>query len=309
MNPWDTLVAAGRITADAPLGVLTTYKLGGQASWGAEVDSVDDFKAVVLEANERRLEILMLGRGSNIVVADTGWDGLVIRLGGSFRDLELAAADSGTVSAGASVSLPVLARATVRAGWGGLEFYVGIPGSVGGAVTMNAGFGGGETAEVVGSASVMDLCTGEITNRSNDELRFGYRQSSVGEFDAVLSATFRVTAADADASRARMREVTHWRKEHQPGGTFNAGSAFKNPLGDFAGRIIDDLGLKGMRRGGVAVSERHGNFFVADPGAAAQDVYDLVHSVRRTVFDATGVLLEPEIRFRGAFRPAPEEIA
>ncbi len=294
-----------RMARDVLLSDETTYRCGGPARFFFEARSVEDVVAAHRFAGDNGLEVLVLGRGSNLVVADAGFAGVVVRLGGDLAGIDLL--DDGLVDAGAAVPLPVLARTAVRAGRGGLEFYVGIPGSVGGAVRMNAGCFGSETGDVVVSARV--LRGEEAVTVGSAELGFSYRHSALAPADVVLHARFATTPIDpADGERA-MREVTRWRRDHQPGGTFNAGSVFKNPPGDAAGRIIDELGLKGFRVGGAAVSDRHANFFVADPGAAAQDIYDLVWAVRRRVGEATGVWLEPEIRFAGSFRRSGDEEA
>ena len=170
---------------------------------------------------------------------------------------------------------------------------------------MNAGFYGTETAEVLVSASILDIGSGSVADREGADLGFGYRTSNVTDRDLVLGASFSVEPGEVDRMSALMREAIRWRRDNQPGGTLNAGSVFRNPPGDAAGRIIDSLGLKGMRRGGAHVSVRHANFFVADPGATAQDVHDLVDAVRARVRDETGILLEPEVRFAGRFRSGP----
>lgn len=143
--------------------------------------------------------------------------------------------------------------------------------------------------------------TGERSTRTPSDLELGYRSSNLGSDQIVTSARFATSPCTRPEAEARIREITRWRKQHQPGGTFNAGSVFKNPSGDAAGRLIDETGLKGFRCGGVAVSEIHANFFTADEDATAQDVWDLVWAVRRRVGEATGVWLVPEIRFAGAF--------
>ncbi len=205
------------------------------------------------------------------------------------------------VTAGAAVSLPRLARETVKNDRGGLEWCVGIPGSVGGAVRMNAGGHGSDTAGSLVTATVLELETLDARHMSAADLELEYRHSALTDGEVVLDATFRTVDQDREAGEAHLREITRWRKEHQPGGTFNAGSVFKNPPGDAAGRIIDELGLKGFRVGGAQVSTRHANFFEADRSASARDVYELVAEVRRRVKGATGIDLEPEIRFIGSF--------
>ena len=301
MTTWETLRADGHIVPRVDIGEFTTYKLGGRARWFCEPGSVEIARDATRAAVERGVDIQLLGRGSNLVISDRGFDGLVVRLAGEFRTVRIDR-ESGSVTAGAAVALPLLARRVAREGLGGLEFYVGIPGSVGGAVAMNAGFYGTETSDVLISASILDTRSGSVTDREVAGLGFGYRTSNVGEDELVLGASFFVRPAAADEVSALMREAIRWRRHNQPGGTLNAGSVFRNPPGDAAGRLIDSLGLKGMRRGGAYVSHRHANFFVADPGSTAQDVYDLVSAVRRLVRDKTGTVLEPELRFAGRFR-------
>jgi UDP-N-acetylmuramate dehydrogenase len=289
------LAARGLVERDHALAGMTTYKFGGPARWYAEVETMEQLAAVV---GTGYVPFVVLGRGSNVVISDHGYDGLVVKLGGEFTEIDIGAE---LVEAGAAASLPRLARACAAAGRGGLEFYVGIPGSVGGAVVMNAGGHGSDTAEWLVDATVLDTLTGQVTSENPSELQLSYRHSRLTETDVVLRARFRTLPRDRERSEDLMREITTWRREHQPGGTFNAGSVFKNPSGDAAGRLIDACGLKGLTVGGVSVSERHANFFVADDTATAQDVYDLVAAVRRQVRDRTGVSLEPEIRFIGDF--------
>ncbi|NNF69494.1 MAG: UDP-N-acetylmuramate dehydrogenase [Acidimicrobiia bacterium] len=299
MNPLTALVADGTLKESAELSAFTTYKFGGSARWLAEVGDDETLHRLVggLEAHGD-VEVAVVGRGSNLVVSDRGFDGVVIRLVGDYLAID---ADATPVTAGGAAPLPLLARDTVKAGRGGLEFFVGIPGSVGGAVRMNAGGHGTETADILVEAEVVDLRSGSRSRRSSEDLELRYRHSNLDTHELVTRAWFDTTAQDPEIGERRLREITQWRKEHQPGGTFNAGSVFKNPPGDYAGRIIDDLGLKGFRVGGASVSERHANFFVADPATSAQDIHDLVMEVRSRVSAATGIDLEPEIVFLGEF--------
>ncbi len=299
MSGFAPLVDDGLVAEHVPLGPLTTYRFGGPAQWYAEVESATDLERVLAARRDAGVDLLMLGRGSNLLVADTGYPGVVVRLGGDFAVVSIAT--DGIVVAGGAVSLPMLARHAAKAGRGGLEWYVGIPGSVGGALRMNAGGHGSDTGEWLLDAEVMDAGTGDITTRDVAGLDLSYRHSNLTDADIVLSARYRSIARDPAEAEALIRQITRWRREHQPGGTLNAGSVFKNPPGDAAGRIIDAAGLKGYRCGGAAVSERHANFFVAEAGACAQDIYDLVWAVRRRVGEAVGVWLEPEIRFAGVF--------
>ncbi|GIU92926.1 MAG: UDP-N-acetylenolpyruvoylglucosamine reductase [Acidimicrobiia bacterium] len=286
------------VVRNADLAPLTTYKMGGPARWLALVDSPDDLVRLSEAWRKAPVPLLFLGKGSNLVVGEKGFPGLVVRLSGQFREIRNRGP---AVRAGAAVPLPILARETVKAGRLGLEFMVGIPGTVGGAVRQNAGCHGTETRDVLVEAEVYSWSSGETTTRTPDRLGLGYRYSNLGDDETVLSAAFRTRPGDPAEGEATMREISRWRRIHQPGGTLNAGSVFKNPPGDAAGRIIDELGLKGLRIGGVRVSEKHANFFVADPGASPSEVKALVDEVRRRVAEQTGVVLEPEIRFVGEF--------
>lgn len=286
------LVARGIVRERVDLAPLTTYKVGGPARWLLEASGLDDLLSVCPYSGP----VLVIGRGSNLVVADEGFGGLVIRLGSEFADIRI---DDYDLLAGGNVPLPAVARAAARAGVAGLSWMVGVPGSVGGAVRMNAGCFGSDTAAILTVAAVLDVRTGKLDVRPADQLGFHYRSSNLSAHEIVVDAAFAGTPGDPGTLDQEMLEVTRWRREHQPGGTHNAGSVFKNPEGDAAGRIIDDLGLKGTRVGAVSVSDKHANFFVADKGAKAREVYDLVRLVQSRVLEATGVELVPEMVFAG----------
>jgi UDP-N-acetylmuramate dehydrogenase len=263
--------------------------------------SEDDLRALAAVLGERpAVPVLFVGRGSNLLVADEGFAGVAVVVGG---DLERIAVDAerARVDAGAGAALPVVARQAARAGVAGLEFYVGIPGSVGGAVRMNAGGHGAETADVLVQARVLDLAAATVRERDAAGLALGYRRSGLGPREVVVAATFRGRADDPAACEQRIDDIVRWRRAHQPGGQ-NAGSVFVNPPGDAAGRLIDACGLKGLRVGGAVVSEKHANFFVAEPGARADDVVALVRLVQARVEAATGVRLEPELQIVGTPR-------
>lgn len=306
MTTLDDLTSVGVVDRDRRLDGLTTYKFGGPAAWYAEV-TTEDALLGLLEARYAASEpppIFLLGRGSNVVISSSGFPGLVIHLAGDLATVSFE--PSGVVAAGGGASLSRVARAAAAAGRGGLEFYVGIPGTVGGAVVMNAGGHGADTADWLLTARILDVPSGEISERRGEALDLSYRHSNLTSNDIVLAARFRTVGRDPAASDRIMREISRWRRAHQPGGTFNAGSVFKNPEGDSAGRMIDQAGLKGFRRGAVAVSERHANFFVADPDARPEDVFDLVQAVQSRVEAETGVRLVPEIKFIGKFERAAE---
>jgi UDP-N-acetylmuramate dehydrogenase len=294
----EDLVASGQLRRDVPLGPLTTYKSGGPARYYAVCDDLAALSALA-GALPSGLPVLVVGRGSNLVVADGGFPGLALRLGSGFGRISV---EDGVVTAGGSASLARVARATVEAGRAGLEFFVGVPGSVGGAVRQNAGCFGSETRDRLIEAVVLDLGDGSVARRSADDLDLSYRHSNLAPTQVVTEATFETGPGDVAAGLAEIKRITRWRRDNQPGGTLNAGSVFKNPPGATAGEIIDRLGLKGMRIGDVSVSGKHANFFVAGPEATSRDIVALVRAVKDRVFDETGTILEPEIQFVG-FEP------
>ena len=288
----------GTVERDAPSSAFTTYRCGGPLAVLVRAASERDLleiAPVLVAAPE--VDVLVIGRGSNLLVADVGFAGVAIVLGGDLERVDVDA-ERATVAAGGAAALPVLARLAAKAGVGGLEFFVGIPGSVGGALRMNAGGHGAQTADVVVSARILDLAAGSARELGVGELGLGYRSSALGPRAVVLAARFAGVRDDPAVCEGRIDEIVRWRRAHQPGGQ-NAGSVFTNPPGDAAGRLIDACGLKGLRAGGVVVSEKHANFFVAEPGARAGDVLDLVRLVRARVEAATGVRLVPELQLVG----------
>jgi len=284
-----------RARPNVPVGPLTTYRVGGPAALLTEVNTEDDLRAVAQAVTATGIPVLVVGRGSNLLVADAGFPGLAVTLGGVFAELDLAATE---VQAGGAVSLPVLARRTAAAGLTGLEWAVGVPGSVGGAVRMNAGGHGSDISETLARARVVDLTTGDDRELTKDELALGYRTSSVKSHELVVSATFTLAEGDRATSEAQIADIVRWRREHQPCGS-NAGSVFTNPANDSAGRLIDAAGLKGHRVGSAHVSPKHANFFQADEGGSADDVVALIEEVQRMVEERMGVRLNPELRLVG----------
>ena len=298
----------GRVESHRPLARLTTYRLGGPARLYVEPVDLHDVEALGRAlARAPEADVLVLGRGSNLVVSDRGWPGVVVRLGAGFArveplDIDDPAAHLSGLRAGGGAPLPTLANWAARRGLQGLEFLVSIPGSVGGAVRMNAGAHGSDIARTLRSVRLLDLRAGAIGSRAASALELGYRRSRLGGRDLVLDAAFELSRGDPRAIQGRMDGFRRRRAATQPGALQNAGSVFKNPPGDFAGRLVEAAGLKGFRVGGASVCELHANFFIASDDATAQDVYDLVHSVRARVRAAFGVDLEPEVRFAGVFR-------
>ncbi len=282
-----------------PLGARTTYRVGGPAALMVTAAAEGDLVAVARALAAHPVPVLVLGRGSNLLVPDAGFEGLVVVLGPAFESVDLARGD-GVVRAGAACGLPVLARRTVDAGRTGLEWAVGVPGSVGGALRMNAGGHGSDTAATLTRYRWIDLAgPGTATEDGPDRLAHGYRRSSLADAQVVVWAEFTLAPGDPAAGRRTLREIVQWRRAHQPGGS-NAGSVFSNPPGDSAGRLIEAAGLKGFRLGTARVSEKHANFIQADDGGRADDVIALMAHVRAAVAGHSGVDLVPEVRVLGA---------
>ena len=296
----------GSVELGRPLAMLTTYRLGGPAAVYVEPASQEDVIELgdaLKELRDRGIHVpvLSIGRGSNLVVSDRGWDGLAIRLGNAFSWIEAVPGNAVALVSGAGTPLPLLANWAARRGLAGIEFLIAIPGSLGGAIRMNAGAHGRELVDCLSTAQILSFQTLQLSERRVGQLGYSYRTSNLTEDDVVMQAELHLKSQDPDVVRERMDEYRQHRAATQPGALQNAGSVFKNPPSDYAGRLVEAAGLKGFSVGGAAVSELHANFFVASARARAQDVYDLVHEVRRRVLDQFGVELVPEIRFAGAF--------
>ena len=304
----------GKAEVDRSLARFTTYRLGGPAALYVEIadrhdldvlgDALDRFAA-----SSEGTPLIVVGRGSNLVVSDQGFPGIVVRMGESFATIVVDAEEDSWIIAGAAAPLPTVANFAARRGLSGVEFLVSIPGSIGGAVRMNAGAHGSEISERVSSVRLFDLDRLTLEDRKAGSLGFRYRSSDVTERHLVVDVTLGLSKQPSEEIRERMREFRRHREQTQPGALQNAGSVFKNPPGDSAGRLIETAGLKGHRIGGASVSELHANFFIADNTARAQDVFDLVHYVRSQVKERFAVDLEPEIRFVGAFRESAARVA
>jgi UDP-N-acetylmuramate dehydrogenase len=290
------------IERNVPAGSLCTYRVGGAISVLLHIDSVEALASAVAALSEHEVSTLPLGRGSNLLVADSGFDGVGILLGERFSDITI---DGTIVVAGAGASLPVVARATVSAGLDGFAWAVGVPGSIGGAVRMNAGGHGSDIASNLVSVDVADLSIGGILTRNAESLELGYRTSTLAPWQIVVSATIELTEGDIDSGQILLKEIVSWRREHQPGGA-NAGSVFTNPKDDSAGRLIDVAGFKGRRVGTAHVSTKHANFIQADPEGSADDVMALMIEIVDAVKKDSGVRLHAETRLVGF---APELVA
>lgn len=300
-----------KATRDEPLARFTTMRVGGPADLYAVAHNTFELRGLVRFARARAIPFLLLGRGSNLVISDAGVRGLVIHV-----KAEESRVDRDRYVSDAGVPMARAATETQAAGLAGLEYGLAIPGTVGGAVWANAGAHGGDTASVLESATLLLEDGSEVTLPA-DELRFAYRHSRLkdamdpaGAREIVLGATFRLRPDDAVAIKGRLEEIRRWRREHQPLGIPSAGSVFRNPPGDSAGRLIDQLGLKGYRVGGAVVSEKHANFIVNDRGGTATDVRRVVEHVRAQVQERCGITLALEIELAGDWSAyTPQEAA
>lgn len=285
-----------RLHLDVPLAPLTSLRVGGPAALYLEPDHEPDLRAVSRAVVETEISWTVIGKGSNVLVSDEGFDGLVMRLGRGYR---WAGRDGELLTAGGAMPLPALAGVALAHGLGGLAFGVAIPASLGGAVKMNAGAHTREIADVVATVDLFDVEAGTTRSAGVSEAGFSYRRSSFPTTSVVVGATLRLEPQDPSAIRARMDEAREWRRRTQPLAEPSCGSVFKNPPGGHAARLIEDAGLKGARVGGARVSEKHANFIVTDPGARASEVVALMSLVREKVLASAGVDLEPEVRTIG----------
>ena len=283
------------VERDAPAGPLCTYRVGGPIDVLVRIEHMDALAAAVKVLAESDVETLPIGKGSNLLVADAGFRGVGLVLGDAFCDVQI---EGTIVRAGSAASLPVVARATVNAGLSGFVWAVGVPGSMGGAVRMNAGGHGSDMAANLVSVDIADLEAGTVSTRGADSLALRYRTSSLTRSELVVSATLQLTEGSAEEGASQLKEIVSWRRENQPGGA-NAGSVFTNPPGDSAGRLIDAAGLKGLRIGSAEVSTKHANFIQVDADGSANDVMALMEEVVRRVAEYAGTDLHAETRLIG----------
>jgi UDP-N-acetylmuramate dehydrogenase len=293
----------GEIKKNEPLSRHTSFGIGGPADLFVSPSDRDDLITVLEEMHKQRLNYFILGGGTNLLVRDGGFRGVVvtlermnvIRVEREYRSVGGAFA---AVFAEAGASLPKLHAFAVDQGLTGLEFAVGIPGTVGGAVCMNAGTAAGEFGDVIESVTLV-APDGKYLARGRDEMGFGYRTANVPEGHFVLDARISLRRDDKEQIKARVKDLLDKRKQRQPMGFPSAGSVFKNPYEESAGKLIETAKLKGKTVGGAQVSERHANFIVNRGKATARDVLALMELVKQTVLEVHGVRLEPEIKIIG----------
>jgi len=284
-----------------PLARYTSFRIGGPADLLALPATAAELVVVLRAAVAHGLGVTLVGGGSNVLVGDGGIRGVVVKLGRGFAQVEWGdGVERVEVRAGAVVQIGRLARAAAARGLAGLEYAEGIPGTVGGALFMNAGAYGGEIADVVDVVEGVGA-DGVVARLERGGLAFTYRRTALPAGFVVTVVVFRLRAEGGDAVQARLDQARTRRIASQPHGSANAGSIFKNPPGDYAGRLVELAGLKGARVGGARISERHGNFIVNEGDARAADVQALMQEAQRVVWERSGVWLEPEVRLVGSW--------
>jgi UDP-N-acetylmuramate dehydrogenase len=293
--------APASVRADYPTSRLTTVGTGGPARWFARPERADDLPAILGWAHDQGLPLAVVGLGSNLLVADTGYDGLVLRLAGDLARVER---DGERIVCGGGAALAVVVRRSQEWGLGGVEFACAIPGTAGGAVRMNAGAYGAEMSDVLERARVI----GAERERAGGpaELEMRYRRSNVAADEVVAEAVLRLAAGDPDAIRAKVRDFQGRRREAQPAKVRTFGSVWKNPDGELtAGRMLERCGLKGYRVGGARISPVHANFIENTGGATSADVVALMVEARRRALTEFGVTLEHEVQMLGELSLPP----
>jgi UDP-N-acetylmuramate dehydrogenase len=291
-----------RLRVAFPLAPLTTFRIGGPAALYLEAEDDGDLAAAAGAVGATGIPWIVIGKGSNILVSDGGFPGLVIRLGKGYR---WAARDGTRLQAGGSMPLPALAGVALSHSLSGLEFGVAIPASLGGAVRMNAGAHRGSMDQVLEQIDLYSLTHAERTVFSADRAGFSYRRSALPEGSIVIGASVHLHSGEPADIRHEMDEARAWRKATQPLAEPNCGSVFKNPPEDHAARLVEAVGAKGLSVGSAMVSEKHSNFIVARPGVTASDVHRLIRLIQDRVAERFDVVLEPEVQLIGDFDLAP----
>lgn len=285
------------VETHVPMSRHTSFRTGGEADVLVTVQSQEDLMQVLDLLHRVEMPFLILGNGSNVLIKDGGYRGCIIKLGSCFHQVETAGSQ---LTAGAGVKLSAAAKAAMEESLRGLEFASGIPGSVGGGIFMNAGAYGGELKDILISATAAAKDGSRVYQLSGQELELGYRHSAFQKTgDIILSGTFQLQEGEKDEISAKMKELLDKRNSKQPVHLPSAGSFFKRPEGHYAGKLIQDAGLKGLSVGGAQVSPLHAGFIVNNGGATTSDILQLMRLIQNTVYDKFGVRLEPEVRILG----------
>ena len=286
-----------RIRINEPMSEHTSFNIGGPADLFVTVMDEEELAIVLRLACENNAHHLIIGNGSNFLVSDNGYRGIIVKLGDAFSDISV---EGNEITVGAGKLLSGVSAFACRNGLAGLEFASGIPGTIGGAIFMNAGAYGGEMKDIVRSARLMSADGSRVTELSKDELGLEYRHSIIQETgDIVLSVVLGLEPDDSDAISARIAELSARRNAKQPVQYPSAGSTFKRPVGGYAAALIESAGLKGYAIGGAKVSEKHSGFIINTGGATCKDVLELMKYVQQKVYENSGIMLEPEVRIIG----------
>lgn len=291
------LVGAENVLTDEPMSAHTTFRVGGPADYFVTPSTTQAVSDVAQFCRQNDVELFTVGCGSNLLVADAGLRGVVMKIGGKLGQVTVR--DDGTITAGAGATNAKVARAALDVGLAGFEFAAGIPGSIGGAAIMNAGAYDGELRNVATSATCLSR-EGEIKRWSAEEAQWSYRHSKMGDEGAiVLSVDLQLQPGDPGQIRERMRELAQRRSDKQPLDLPSAGSTFKRPEGHFAGKLIQDAGMQGYSVGGAQVSLKHAGFVVNTGNATAADVLQVILDVQEAVYAQFAIELQPEVRMWG----------
>lgn len=289
---------AEAIMPNEPMSRHTTFRVGGEAGMLLQVSTPQQLKVMIPLLNEQKIPYFIKGNGSNLLVGGKGYDGIILEIGREFGNIEV---KGNLIVAGAGALMSSIAQEALKNSLTGFEFASGIPGTIGGGITMNAGAYDGELKDIVTKVEVINS-DGEVISLSNEEMNFGYRTSIIKQKPLIVtSVTLSLNNGDSEKIKARMDELAAKRREKQPLEYPSAGSTFKRPEGYFAGKLIMDAGLRGYTVGGAQVSEKHCGFVINKGNATAEDVYELICDVQDKVKARFGVTLEPEVIFLGVF--------
>ncbi|MDO4169436.1 MAG: UDP-N-acetylmuramate dehydrogenase [Lachnospiraceae bacterium] len=293
------IVREEQILLKEPMKKHTTFKVGGPADIFVKPETIGQLQNILSLANQEQMPVYIIGNGSNLLVGDLGYRGMMIQI---YKNMNQITVEGNKIKAQAGALLSTIAKRALEHGLGGFEFASGIPGTLGGAVTMNAGAYGGEMKQVIKEALVLTR-DGELKTLAVDDLKLGYRKSIIIDEDyIVLEATLEFEPDQPENIQSKMNEYAQARKTKQPLEYPSAGSTFKRPEGYFAGKLIDDTGLRGYTYGGAQVSEKHCGFVINKDNATAEDIVSLMHQVNEKVTAKFGVSLEPEVKMIGEFK-------
>ncbi len=291
------LIPSERVLVNEPMSKHTSFRIGGPADALVLVHTEDELRSVLGTVTDMKAEHIIIGNGSNFLVADEGYPGIMIKLDGDFNGIFVEEEDCTQVKVGGAKYLSGTSAFVTERGLAGMEFASGIPGSIGGALFMNAGAYGGEMKDIVKSAKLMSPDGAEVVTYSNEEMEFSYRHSKLQESGyVVLETTLQLKEDDPEEVAGRVAELQKKRNSKQPVNLPSAGSTFKRPVTGYAAALIEESGLKGYRVGDAQVSEKHSGFVVNVGNAKAEDVLELMRHVRKVVFEKTEIMLEPEVR-------------